>query len=152
MKVLKILFVVFILFQVNIHLSYSQNKKSKKEIILSEEAPKPIGPYSQAVKVGNMVFVSGQIGIDTSGKITALKIKDETEQVMKNIKEILSAAGLDMDKIVKTTIYLTDLNNFNEMNKVYSTFFTDNFPARETVEVAKLPKNARIEISVIAIK
>ena len=143
---------IFIVILISNYNLYSQNSKSKREIIFTENAPKPIGPYSQAVKVGNMVYVSGQIGVDTSGKITVTKIKDETEQVLKNIKEIVEEAGLDMDKIVKVTIYLTDLNNYAEVNKVYSTFFTNYFPARETIEVSKLPKGAKIEISVVAMK
>lgn len=119
-----------------------------KQIVYTEQAPAPIGPYSQAVKVGNMLFVSGQIASElaTSGDIQA-----ETQQVMENIGAILSAAGMQYTNIVKSSIFVKDLNNFGAINEVYGRFFTADPPARETVEVARLPKDVNVEISVIAV-
>jgi 2-iminobutanoate/2-iminopropanoate deaminase len=133
----------------------SQERRGRmfeKKIIFTEKAPKPIGPYSQAVQVGGMMFVSGQIAIDTSGKIIPGTIKEEANRVMLNIKAVLNEAGCDMSDIVKTTIFLTDIQNFADVNSVYASFFEKDYPARETVEVSKLPKGARVEISVIASK
>jgi 2-iminobutanoate/2-iminopropanoate deaminase len=125
----------------------------EKTIINSTNAPAPIGPYSQAVQVGNLVFVSGQIAINpSSGNIEATDIKEETHQVMENIKAVLKEAGLEAGHIVKTTIFLTDMSLFQAVNEVYGKFFTGNFPARETVAVKGLPKNVNVEISVIAAK
>lgn len=118
------------------------------EIIYTDQAPAPIGPYSQAVKAGNLLFVSGQIAAELAplGDIRA-----ETEQVMKNIGAILSETGLTHANIVKTSIFVKDLNNFGAINEVYGTFFMANPPARETVEVTRLPKDVNVEISVIAV-
>ncbi|MEQ8338002.1 MAG: RidA family protein [Cyclobacteriaceae bacterium] len=122
-----------------------------KKIILSDKAPAPIGPYSQAVAVNGMVYISGQIPIDqTSGKLVSGSIEDETHQVMKNIGFILSAAGLTYSSIVKTSIFVKDLGNFGRINEVYSNYFDKEPPARETVEVSRLPKDVNIEISCIA--
>jgi 2-iminobutanoate/2-iminopropanoate deaminase len=122
-----------------------------KQIINTINAPTPIGPYSQGVKFGNMFFLSGQIAIEPStGKLIQNSIKEETEQIMKNIQEILHFAGLSMDSIIKTTIFLTDMAYFNEVNECYAHYFNANFPARETVQVSGLPKGVRIEISVVA--
>jgi 2-iminobutanoate/2-iminopropanoate deaminase len=122
-----------------------------KTVIHSTKAPEPIGPYSQAIIAGSMLYLSGQIALDSS---TGLMIQDtiehETKQVMTNIKAILSAAGLDFSAIVKTSIFLSDMNHFGAVNKVYEQYFESDFPARETVQVAGLPKNANVEISVIA--
>ncbi len=125
----------------------------KKEIINTTHAPKPIGPYSQAVLAGNMLFVSGQIAInpETNQMVTS-NIEDETKQVMANIKGILKEAGLDFGDIVKTTIFVKDLNNFAKINEIYGSYFTADFPARETVEVSRLPKDVNVEISVVALK
>jgi len=124
-----------------------------KQVINTNNAPAPIGPYSQAVAAGNFVFVSGQIPSNAStGEIISGDIKAETKQVMENIKAILVEAGIGFNNIVKTTIFLTDMQSFGQVNQVYSTYFTDQFPARETVQVAGLPKNVNVEISVIAIK
>ncbi len=124
-----------------------------KEIIYSSNAPEPIGPYSQAVKFGNMLFVSGQIAIQKpSGNLITDNIEAETTQVMKNIEEILKAAGMDFSNVVKTTIFLQDFNDFATVNAIYGKSFTSNPPARETVEVARLPKDVNVEISCIAIK
>jgi 2-iminobutanoate/2-iminopropanoate deaminase len=124
-----------------------------KNIINTQNAPAPIGPYSQAVAVGNLIFISGQIPMDPkSGNLVMDDIKTETKQVMGNIKAILDEAGLDFSHIVKTTIFLTSMQNFAQVNEVYGTYFKDQFPARETVEVSGLPKGVNVEISVIAVK
>jgi 2-iminobutanoate/2-iminopropanoate deaminase len=124
-----------------------------KNIINTQNAPAPIGPYSQAVAAGNLLFVSGQIPMDpTNGNLVMDDIKTETRQVMSNIKAILDEAGVDFTNIVKTTIFLTDMQNFAQVNEFYGTYFTDKFPARETVEVSGLPKGVNVEISVIAVK
>ncbi|MBK7886961.1 MAG: RidA family protein [Bacteroidetes bacterium] len=123
-----------------------------KTIINTPEAPSPIGPYSQAVKAGNMLFVSGQIAIHPpTGEIISTSIEEETHQVMKNIGAILKEAGANYDNIVKTGIFLRDMNDFAKVNAVYGTYFTADFPARETVEVSRLPKDVNVEISVIAL-
>ena len=123
----------------------------KKTIINTTSAPAPIGPYSQAVIANGMLFLSGQIGIDsTSGALAAHEIKAETKQVMENIKSILNAAGLDFTDVIKCSIFIMDMNNFAAINEVYGSYFTGDFPARETVQVARLPKDANVEISVIA--
>lgn len=124
-----------------------------KKVINTSNAPAPIGPYSQAIAAGNFVFISGQIPSNpATGEIITSDIKAEATQVMENIKAILTEAGLDFGSIVKTTIFLTDMQTFAQVNEVYGTYFTDQFPARETVQVAALPKNVNVEISVIAIK
>ena len=124
-----------------------------KEVINTTNAPAPIGPYSQAIATGNFVFVSGQIPMDPStGEIISENIKAETKKVMENIQAILTEAGLTFGNVVKTSIFLTDMQSFAQVNEVYGTYFTDQFPARETIQVAALPKNVNVEISVIAIK
>jgi len=123
-----------------------------KKIINTPEAPAPIGPYSQAVKAGNMLFVSGQIAIHPpTGEIISSSIEAETHQVMKNIGAVLKEAGVSYGHIVKTGIFLRDMNDFAKVNAVYGTYFTSDFPARETVEVSRLPKDVNVEISVIAL-
>lgn len=117
------------------------------QIIYSEQAPAPIGPYSQAVKAGNFLFVSGQVAIELAPQGD---IRAETQRVMENIGAILEAAGLTYAHIVKSTIFVKDLNNFGAINEVYGQFFPTNPPARETVEVARLPKDVNVEISVTA--
>ncbi|MFB0494186.1 2-iminobutanoate/2-iminopropanoate deaminase [Mucilaginibacter sp. OAE612] len=124
-----------------------------KTIINTNNAPAPIGPYSQATLAGGFLFVSGQIPIDPlSGELISGDIKAEATQVMENIKAILTEAGLGFDNIVKTSIFLTDLQNFVQVNEVYGTYFTADFPARETIQVSALPKGVNVEISVIAVK
>ena len=124
-----------------------------KTIINTNNAPAPIGPYSQATLAGGFLFVSGQIPIDPlSGELVSSDIKAEATQVMENIKAILTEAGLGFDNIVKTSIFLTDLQNFVQVNEVYGTYFTADYPARETIQVSALPKGVNVEISVIAIK
>lgn len=123
-----------------------------KSVVYSKRAPEPIGPYSQAVQAGNMLFISGQIAIDpASGNIDKSDIQKETMQVMKNIQEILSAAGLNFSHVVKTSIFLKDMNNFPKVNEIYGQYFQQQPPARETVEVSRLPKDVNVEISCIAI-
>lgn len=124
-----------------------------KTIIKTDKAPAPIGPYSQAVQVDDVLYVSGQIAIDTStGNLITINIIQETSQVMKNISNILTAAGMQFSNIVKTSIFLKDMGDFPHVNEVYAQFFEKDFPARETVQVAGLPKGVNVEISVIAVK
>ena len=123
----------------------------QKDIINSPNAPEPIGPYSQAIRSGNFVFISGQIALQRStGQMVTANIKDETKQVMENVGAILKTAGLTFSNVVKTTIFLKDMNNFPQVNEVYGSYFTNQPPARETVEVRRLPKDAGVEISCIA--
>jgi 2-iminobutanoate/2-iminopropanoate deaminase len=124
-----------------------------KKIVKTDQAPAPIGPYNQAIWAGNLLFVSGQVAIDPStNELVMDDIETETHQVMKNIKAILTEAGVDFSYVVKTTIFLSDMGTFAKVNAVYGSYFTDNFPARETVQVSVLPKNVNIEISVTAYK
>lgn len=124
-----------------------------KEIINTKEAPQPIGPYNQAVAAGGFLFISGQIAIDAaSGALVTDEIGAETQLVLQNLKAILTAAGLTFDHIVKTTIFLSDMDNFGLVNEIYGSYFNGNFPARETVEVSVLPQNVNVEISAIAVK
>lgn len=123
-----------------------------KIIINSQSAPAPIGPYSQAVKAGNTLYISGQIAlIPETGAMDNKTIQEETHRVMKNLGEILKAAGLNYSNVVKSTIFVKDLNNFVAVNQVYGEYFTSEPPARETVEVSRLPKDANVEISCIAV-
>ena len=124
-----------------------------KTIIETKNAPAPIGPYNQAILTGNMLFISGQICIDAaSGELKNKDIQDETHQVMKNLRAILQEAGLDFSNVVKSTIFITDMNQFGDINEVYGKYFDNQFPARETVEVSALPKAVNVEISMIAVK
>ncbi|QIL39734.1 RidA family protein [Pedobacter sp. HDW13] len=123
-----------------------------KQIIKTTNAPAPIGPYSQAVQAGNFLFVSGQVAINPeSGELNIGNIEEETHQVMRNLKAVLLEAGLNFDHVVKSTIFLSDMGTFAQVNEVYGQYFTADFPARETVQVSVLPKNVNVEISVIAI-
>lgn len=123
-----------------------------KQIITTTNAPAPIGPYSQAVKAGNFLFVSGQVAINPeNGELNIGNIEDETHQVMRNLKAVLLEAGLTFDHVVKSTIFLSDMGTFAQVNEIYGQYFTADFPARETVQVSVLPKNVNVEISVIAI-
>lgn len=122
-----------------------------KHIINTDQAPAPIGPYSQAVAYGNLMFVSGQVALNPdSGEMMRDSVEAETKRVMANIIAILEAAGSNLDKVVKTNIFLTDLNDFVTVNTVYGSYFAGKFPARETIQVSRLPLDARVEISVIA--
>ena len=123
-----------------------------KETISTDNAPGAIGPYSQAVKTGNMVFCSGQIPIDpATGEFVSGDVAEQTRQVLKNLSAVLEAAGTDLNNVVKTTVFLADMNDFAAMNEVYARFFSDNKPARATVQAARLPKDARVEIDCIAV-
>jgi 2-iminobutanoate/2-iminopropanoate deaminase len=124
-----------------------------RTIINTPNAPAPIGPYSQAIQSDNMLFISGQICIDpASGQLKNKDIQEETHQVMHNLKAILTAADMHFSNVVKTTIFITDMNRFGEINEVYGKYFTSDFPARETVQVSALPKFVNVEISMIAVK
>ena len=123
----------------------------KKEIVNTINAPAPIGPYNQATKANNTLFISGQIPADpATGKLINSSIEDETHMVMKNLKAILDEAGLGFDNVLKTSIFISDMDNFNKINTVYGSYFTSDFPARETVQVSRLPKDVNVEISAIA--
>ena len=123
-----------------------------KKIISTAEAPAAIGPYSQAVRVGSTVYCAGQIPLDPkTGQIVSPDITEQTRQVMQNITAVLRAAGLSFDHVVKTTIFLTDFADFQTVNEIYGSHFRNDPPARSTVQVAALPKNARVEIEVIAV-
>ncbi len=123
----------------------------EKKIINTTDAPAPIGPYSQAVKAGSLLFVSGQVAINpATGNVDAKDIKEETVQVMKNLEAILHEAQMDFNNVIKTTIFLSDMYLFSNVNEIYASYFTGDYPARETVAVKGLPKNVNVEISVIA--
>ncbi len=123
-----------------------------KQIINTSKAPAPIGPYNQAIQAGNMLFISGQVALKPGTSEMANKdIFEETHQVMKNLKSILAEASLDFKAVVKTTIFLSDMELFGQVNEIYGKYFEADFPARETVAVKGLPKNANVEISMIAI-
>lgn len=125
-----------------------------KKIIRTKDAPAPIGPYNQAILSGNTLYISGQIAINpVSGELELENIEDETEQVMRNLRAILGAAEMSFENVVKSSIFISDMNNFAKINAVYSKYFEESTaPARETVEVANLPKYVNVEISMIAIK
>tara|TARA_B100001146_G_C16186371_1_gene437040 strand:- start:1915 stop:2301 length:387 start_codon:yes stop_codon:yes gene_type:complete len=125
----------------------------KKEVIKTDKAPAPIGPYNQAVKTGNMVFISGQIAINPStGELETGDLETETKLVMENLKAILAEANCTFENVIKTSIFISDMNNFGKINEIYGTYFrADTAPARETVEVANLPKFVNVEISAIAV-
>ncbi|HEU5145395.1 MAG TPA: RidA family protein [Chryseosolibacter sp.] len=122
-------------------------------VVYSPEAPEPIGPYSQAIVAGNTLFASGQIAIDRgSDNLITGNIEDETKQVMTNLAHVLKAAGFSFKDVVKCTIFLKDMNNFPKVNAIYGQYFTERPPARETVEVSRLPKDVNVEISCMAVK
>ena len=122
-----------------------------KRTIQTEQAPAAIGPYSQAIRIGDFLYTSGQIALDPeSGMFLSGEIEEETEQTLKNISAILQAGGVNFENVIKTTVYLSDLNNFARMNKVYEKYFSKNKPARACVQVAALPKGAKVEIDAIA--
>lgn len=131
-----------------------KNNFLMKTIITTSKAPAPIGPYSQAVLSGNTLYTSGQIAFNPKTMALVLDdIKTETKQVMENMKAVLSEAGMTFENVVKTSIFISDMNNFSQINEVYGSYFNeDTAPARETVQVARLPKDANVEISMIAIK
>jgi len=123
----------------------------KKQIIRSDQAPAPIGPYSQAVKAGQFLFVSGQIALHpVTGELVMNSLEAETRQVMENIRSVLAQAAVSFDAIVKTSIFLSDMAHFTQVNEIYASYFSSDYPARETVQVSGLPKNVNVEISVTA--
>jgi 2-iminobutanoate/2-iminopropanoate deaminase len=123
-----------------------------KRVIHTDKAPQAIGPYSQAIHAGNFLFLSGQIPLDPkTGELVKGDIGQQTQRVLKNIKGLLESQGLGMENVVKTTIFLKDIANFNQVNGVYATYFPSSPPARSTVEVSRLPRNAEIEIEVVAV-
>lgn len=122
------------------------------ETVSTDKAPGAIGPYSQAIKAKGMVFCSGQIPIDpATGNFVSDVVGEQTEQVLKNLSEVLAAAGASLENVVKTTVFLSDMNDFAEMNEVYSKYFSENKPARATVQAARLPRDAKVEIDCIAV-
>ena len=125
----------------------------EKKIVNTTNAPAPIGPYNQAIFAGDMLFISGQVCIDAAtGQLKNKDLQEETHQVMNNLKAILREAGLEFSNVVKTTIFLTDMNRFSEVNEIYGQYFEKDFPARETVQVSALPKFVNVEISMIAVR
>ncbi|HEY0378477.1 MAG TPA: RidA family protein [Pyrinomonadaceae bacterium] len=123
-----------------------------REIIKTEGAPAAIGPYSQAVRAGGFVFASGQIPLDPkTGQFVEGGVREQTEQVMRNLSAVLEAAGTGLDRVVKTTVFLADMDDFAAMNEVYGQYFAENPPARATVQAARLPRDARVEIEVVAL-
>lgn len=128
-------------------------ENTKLSPILTSKAPQPIGPYSQAIQAGNLVFCSGQIALDpVSGQIAASDVEGQTRQVMKNVIAVLEAAGTSLDRVVKTTIFLKSMGDFPKVNEIYGSFIQGTPPARSTVEVARLPKDVLVEIEVVAVK
>ena len=124
----------------------------KKEIVLTEGAPKPIGPYSQAVQAGNLLFCSGQIPLDAkTGQISAQDVEGQTRKVMENIAAVLQAGGSAFDQVVKTTIFLKSMGDFPKVNEIYGSYFKPDPPARSTVEVSRLPKDVLVEVEIIAL-
>jgi 2-iminobutanoate/2-iminopropanoate deaminase len=122
-----------------------------KQVILTEKGPKPIGPYSQAIRANGLLYVSGQVALDPkTGEMTGGDIREQTERVLENVKGILEAAGVNLHHVVKTTVFLKDMNDFTAMNEEYAKHFTAAPPARSTVQVSRLPKDALVEIEVIA--
>ena len=149
---LSILSVLYCLTGCQAHQS-SQPTPFRREVIATSNAPKAIGPYSQAIKVGNMLFVSGQIGIDPgSGKIVGGGIEAETRQVINNLRSILTAAGFFLADVVQAQVFLADMSEYKQMNEVYASFFQDSPPARVAIQATRIPKDARVEISLIAVK
>lgn len=125
----------------------------EKSIISTENAPAAIGPYSQAVKIGNMLFTSGQIGIDPkSGELNGADIEQQTEQVFRNLKSVLEAGGMDFGNVVKTTVFIAEMADFGKVNEIYARHFTENMPARSCVAAKQLPKGALVEIECVAVK
>lgn len=122
-----------------------------KKAVQTDQAPAAIGPYSQAIQIDRLIFTSGQLPLDASGQMPA-DIEQQTRQSLNNLKNILEAAGSGMDRVIKTTVFLSDMNDFAIMNEVYSSFFAAPYPARSAIQAARLPKDARIEIEAIALK
>jgi len=131
--------------------SASKGESIMKDVVLTNHGPKPIGPYSQAIKSNGFLFISGQIALDpASGEFAGVTIQQQTGRVLVNLKAILEAGGASLGHVVKTTVFLKDMDDFAAMNEVYARYFTAAPPARSTVEVSRLPKDARVEIEVVA--
>ncbi|CUT01196.1 endoribonuclease L-PSP [Candidatus Kryptobacter tengchongensis] len=127
--------------------------KVEKKIVYTEKAPKPVGPYSQAVIAGDFIFTAGQIPIDPkTNQVVQGDIKEQTKQVLENLKAVLEASGATFDDVVKVTVYMRDLNEFSAMNEIYSEYFKNSPPARTTVEVSRLPRDVKVEIDLIAVR
>lgn len=125
----------------------------KKQVVYTDRAPDPVGPYNQAIWAGETLYISGQIGIDPqTDELVTGDVLREVNQVMNNLKSILGEAGLTLNRVVKTTIYMTDLTRFTEVNEIYGSYFGESAPARDCVEVSRLPKNAHIKIAMVAVK
>ena len=135
-------------------LAQTATKSGSKQVISTPNAPAAIGPYSQAIRVGNMVFLAGQIPIDPKNQqlMKDASIEDQTRLVLENLKAVLEADGLSMDHVVSTSVFMKDLNEFPKMNEVYATYFKSDPPARATVEVARLPRDVKVEIAAIAVR
>ena len=123
-----------------------------KTKVITDKAPKAVGPYSQAIIDGNFIFTSGQIHLTSDGKLVQGSIEDQVHQIMKNLQAVLEAAGVSFADVVKTTIYVTDMSTYGKVNEIYGGYFSDPYPARETVCVKELPLGAKIEISMVAVK
>jgi 2-iminobutanoate/2-iminopropanoate deaminase len=121
-----------------------------KQTVLTDQAPAPLGPYSQAIRCGNLIFVSGQLPLDPKTGALVTGIAEETRQVFENLRAVLEAAGSSLDRALKVTVFMKDLGQFAEMNKVYATFFRENAPARSTIQVAALPRGVGVEIEIVA--
>lgn len=148
MRALQIILIVLLFY-----LNTCSPNKPHKEVISTNQAPGAIGPYSQAIKTGNTIYVSGQIGLDAgTGKLVDGGIKEQTQQVIKNIQKILSAADYDLSDVIQCQVYLANLEDYEEMNQVYLQYFKDQLPARAVVEVSRIPRDALIEIMVVASK
>ncbi len=136
-----------------LYLVACQTNDTMKKTVETENAPSPIGPYSQAVWAGETLFLSGQIAIDPeSGELMTSNVQEETKQIMKNLEGVLQEAGLNFSNVIKTSIFLSDMGQFSAVNEVYGSYFESDFPARETVEVSNLPKGVNVEISMIAVR
>lgn len=145
-------FVIFLLLAL-IAACARQNKPLRKEVIKSQQAPAAIGPYSQAIKVGNTLYCSGQIAIKPeTGELVTDDIAAETKQVLENLGAVLRAAGMDYSDVVQATVYMTDMENYGRINEIYANYFKDMPPARAAVQVGRLPKNVHVEIACIAVK
>jgi 2-iminobutanoate/2-iminopropanoate deaminase len=124
----------------------------ERKVVVTQDAPQAIGPYSQAIVFGDLVFCSGQIPLTPDGVLVEGDITEQTRQVLTNLKGLLAAAGSSLDQVVKTTVFLSDMNEFRAMNEIYEQYFSNNAPARSTVQVARLPRDVRVEIEAIAVR
>jgi 2-iminobutanoate/2-iminopropanoate deaminase len=146
------LIVIILVLGIGITSYFLGGSEPEHEVIFTASAPMPIGPYSQAIKVGNTLYVSGQVGMTVAEKMDTASIEAEVMQALKNVEAIVTMAGMEMKHVVKSTLYVKDLKNFAKINEVYKLYFPLDPPARETVQVNGLPRNAHFEISVVAVK